>query len=148
MNEILGHADDFSLPLKLGLLVGLAVATHITVIIIRRLASRALASARGRRYQKLRSIGTLTTSALVFTLYFLAIGFMLQELGVSLTAYLASASVVGLAIGFGSQGVVQDVVTGLTFIFSDLVDVGDLVEISGKTGLVKAITMRFVQLEN
>ena len=66
----------------------------------------------------------------------------------SLTAYLASASVAGLAIGFGSQGVVQDVVTGLTFIFSDLVDVGDLVEVSGQTGIVRAITMRFVELEN
>jgi small conductance mechanosensitive channel len=44
--------------------------------------------------------------------------------------------------------VVQDVVTGLTFIFSDLVDVGDLVEISGQTGIVRAITMRFVELEN
>ncbi|NND55937.1 MAG: mechanosensitive ion channel, partial [Xanthomonadales bacterium] len=60
----------------------------------------------------------------------------------------ASASVVGLAIGFGSQGIVQDVVTGLTFIFSDLIDVGDLVEISGQTGMVRAITMRFVELEN
>jgi small conductance mechanosensitive channel len=81
-------------------------------------------------------------------LYFFAIGLILREFGVSLTAYLASASVVGLAIGFGSQGIVQDVVTGLTFIFSDLIDVGDLVEVSGQTGVVKAITMRFVELQN
>jgi small conductance mechanosensitive channel len=67
---------------------------------------------------------------------------------VSLTAYLASASVLGLALAFGSQGIVQDVVTGLTLIFSDLIDVGDLVEISGETGLVRGVTMRFVELEN
>ena len=42
----------------------------------------------------------------------------------------------------------QDVVTGITFIFSDLVDVGDLVEISGQTGIVKGITLRFVELKN
>src|SRR5690606_143283 len=88
------------------------------------------------------------TSVAVFALYFLMIGFILSELGVSLAGYLATASVVGLAVGFGSQGVVQDVVTGLTLIFSDLIDVGDMVEVSGQTGVVRGITMRFVQLEN
>jgi small-conductance mechanosensitive channel len=43
---------------------------------------------------------------------------------------------------------VQDVLTGLTLVFSDLTDVGDMVEISGQTGIVRAITMRFVVLEN
>lgn len=148
MNTLLDNIDGLSSVYKLLLIVGLSVAVHLTVIGLRQLARYMLAKGHERRHQKLRSIGTLTTSAVVFTLYFIAIGFILRELGVSLTAYLASASVIGLAIGFGSQGVVQDVVTGLTFIFSDLVDVGDLVEISGQTGIVKAITMRFVVLEN
>ncbi|NNF15696.1 MAG: mechanosensitive ion channel [Gammaproteobacteria bacterium] len=148
MNELLSQINSLALPPKLVLFAVLAAVTHLSVVFIRRVANHALASVHGRRYQKLRSIGTLATSALVFMLYFLAIGLMLREFGVSLTAYLASASVIGLAIGFGSQGVVQDVVTGLTIIFSDLVDVGDLVEISGQTGIVRAITMRFVRLEN
>lgn len=145
MNDIL---NNLALPWRLAAFAGLAVATHLVVILVRQFAQRAFLSQQVSRHQKLRSIATLTTSALVFTLYFLAVGFILREFGVSLTAYLASASVVGLAIGFGSQGIVQDVVTGLTFIFSDLVDVGDLVEISGQTGIVKAITMRFVELGN
>lgn len=145
MNDIL---NNLALPWRLAAFAGIAVATHLVVILVRQFAQRAFLSQQVNRHQKLRSIATLTTSALVFTLYFLAVGFILREFGVSLTAYLASASVVGLAIGFGSQGIVQDVVTGLTFIFSDLVDVGDLVEISGQTGIVKAITMRFVELGN
>jgi small conductance mechanosensitive channel len=145
MSDIL---NNLALPWRLAAFAGIAVATHLLVILVRQLAQRAFLSQQVNRYQKLRSIATLTTSALVFSLYFLAVGFILREFGVSLTAYLASASVVGLAIGFGSQGIVQDVVTGLTFIFSDLVDVGDLVEISGQTGIVKAITMRFVELGN
>lgn len=145
MNEFL---NNLALPWRLAAFAGIAVATHLVVILVRQFAQRAFLSQQVNRHQKLRSIATLTTSALVFTLYFLAVGFILREFGVSLTAYLASASVVGLAIGFGSQGIVQDVVTGLTFIFSDLVDVGDLVEISGQTGIVKAITMRFVELGN
>ena len=128
--------------------VGIAVVTHLTVVLIRRLAYHLLAAGSARQYAKLRTVGTLAASILIFTLYFLVGGLILRELGVSLTAYLASASVVGLAIGFGSQGVVQDVVTGLTFIFSDLLNVGDLVEVSGQTGIVKGITMRFIELQN
>jgi small conductance mechanosensitive channel len=148
VDDTYNYLNSLSVALRLVIFAAVAVATHLVVILVRQSAGRALASSPGKRFQKLRSIGTLATSAIVFTLYFLALGLILREFGVSLTAYLASASVIGLAIGFGSQGIVQDVVTGLTFIFSDLIDVGDLVEISGQTGIVKAITMRFVELEN
>lgn len=148
MESVYSALSSLSIPIKLAVFAGIAVLTHLVVILVRQFATRTFASMASKRFQKLRSIGTLTTSAIVFTLYFLALGLILREFGVSLTAYLASASVIGLAVGFGSQGVVQDVVTGLTFIFSDLVDVGDLVEISGQTGKVRAITMRFVELEN
>src|SRR5690606_308809 len=102
-----------------------------------------------RRYRKLRSLATVVTSAAVFSLYFAVLYLVLREFtDVSLTAYFASASVIGLAVAFGSQGIVQDVVTGLTLIFSDLIDVGDRVEISGQTGFVRSISMRFVEIEN
>ncbi|MGD8341363.1 MAG: mechanosensitive ion channel [Gammaproteobacteria bacterium] len=139
-----------SLPTSIHILAYavLAALTHGIVIVIQRVANWSLSKGTTRRFAKLRTIGTLVTSIVVFSLYFLAGGFILAEMGVSLTAYLASASIVGLAIGFGSQGVVQDVVTGITLIFSDLIDVGDLVEVSGQTGIVKAITMRFIELRN
>lgn len=143
--EILGQT---SVPLRLLLFAGIAVGIHFLVVLIRRGAATLISGPSHRRFAKLRTIATLATSVTVFILYFLAFGLILRELGVSLTAYLASASVVGLAIGFGSQGVVQDVVTGITLIFSDLVDVGDLVEISGQTGIVRGITMRFIELRN
>lgn len=148
MDDILTFVGNLSLMPRLAIFAGLAIVTHLLVIVVRRLVTHFLVSQPTRRFQKLKSIATLATSAIIFSLYFFAIGLILRELGVSLTAYLASASVIGLAIGFGSQGIVQDVVTGLTFIFSDLVDVGDLVEISGQSGIVRAITMRFVELEN
>ena len=139
-----------ALPIGLRLLVfaGIAVMTHLVVVAIRRFASLMLPSGHRTRFAKLRTIGTLATSIAIFTLYFLALGLILREFGVSLTAYLASASILGLAIGFGSQGAVQDVVTGLTLVFSDLFDVGELVEISGQTGIVKGISMRFIELQN
>jgi len=148
VDTLLSSIAELPLVSRLSIFAGFAVITHIAVTLLRRLAAAVITRQTTRRYQKLQSIATLTTSALIFWLYFFAIGLILREFGVSLTAYLASASVIGLAIGFGSQGIVQDVVTGLTFIFSDLIDVGDLVEISGQTGIIKAITMRFVELEN
>ena len=74
----------------------------------------------------------LFLSVLKYIIYFTAIGFILSEIGVNYTAYLASLSVVGLAIGFGSQGLVQDIVTGFFLIFEGQFDVGDMVEISGQ----------------
>lgn len=148
MDVLLTALGKLPLIAKLAVFVAVVVVTHLTVIGVRRIVSAYFRNAPIARYRKLRTVATLTASAIIFTLYFLAFGLILKEFGVSLTAYLASASVLGLAIGFGSQGFVQDIVNGLTFIFSDLVDVGDLVEISGQTGIVKGITLRFVQLEN
>ncbi len=138
---------DQPLWVRIGFFIFLAVATHLLVILMRTIANRLVLGGQLRN-QKAHSVITLTTSALIFALYFFVIGLILQELNVSLTAYLASASVIGLAVGFGSQGIVQDVVMGITIIFSDLLDVGDLVEVGGQTGKVKRITMRFVELEN
>ncbi|MGB5354656.1 MAG: mechanosensitive ion channel domain-containing protein [Woeseia sp.] len=135
-------------PIRLSFLLLFVIAVHVLVLAIKRVATKWMSRKVDRRYRKLKSLSTLLTSVLMFALYFIAIGLVFRELNISLTAYFASASVIGLAIGFGSQGVVQDVVTGLTLIFSDLLDVGDLVEVSGQTGIVKAITMRFVRIEN
>ena len=126
----------------------IVVISHLSVLSIRYLAHRFLSANAVLHWTKFRTVIGLLISSLVFTLYFAALGLVLHEFGVSLTAYLASASILGLAIGFGSQGVVQDVVTGLTVILTDLFQVGDLVEISGQTGLVQSITMRFTILLN
>jgi small conductance mechanosensitive channel len=133
---------------RLGLILGIAVAVHFVVNRMRHLGDR-MARARTRPWlRKLGSVASLTNSALIFAVYFLAVGLLLREFNVSLTAYLASASIIGLAVGFGSQGLVQDVVTGLTLVFSDLFDVGEMVEISGQAGIVQKIGMRFVELQN
>jgi len=130
--------------------IAIAGATHLVVLFIKRAVARFVRETDHRKNRKLRSIATVLTSALVFALYFFVVGLVVEELfpNFEWTTYFASASVIALAIGFGSQGIVQDVVTGLTLIFSDLIDVGDLVEISGQVGIVRSISMRFVELEN
>jgi small conductance mechanosensitive channel len=129
-------------------IVSVAMGAHLAVIVVRRLSERLMAAKLSSAYSKVRTVASLVASVAIFLLYFGAVGLVLKELGVSLTAYLASASVMGLAIGFGLQGLVQDVIIGLTLVFSDLIDVGEMVEISGQTGIVRRIGMRFTGIEN
>ena len=132
----------------------LAVVIHFMVRSFRALAQWIL-TPRGdpkdgfaRRFPKGATIFTIAVSALTFTIYFLCVGLVFKEFGISLTAYLASASVIGLAVAFGLQGLVQDIVIGLTLIFTDVLDVGDMVDISGQSGRVERIGLRFTTLVN
>ena len=145
MNKVM---HDLSSPLRILIVAAVMVGFHLLVILVRRLSKKWMSSKVSAKLSKSRTIGSLATSALIFLLYFSAFGVILSEFGVSLKAYLASASIMGLAIGFGSQGLVQDVVNGLTVVFSGLFDVGDMVEISGQTGTVKTFGMRFTVIEN
>ena len=61
-------------------------------------------------------------------------------------ALLAGAGVVGLAIGFGAQTLVKDLITGLFILMGDTVRVGDVVDLGGRAGVVEAISMRTVTL--
>lgn len=129
------------------LIIALAIGAHLLVRLLKQLGHRFIAAGAARPgLSKPRTVASLAISTAVFSIYFAAVGMALAELGVSITAYLASASVIGLAVGFGSQGIVQDVVTGITVIFSDLFDIGDLVEISGQVGVVSQVGMRFTVL--
>lgn len=144
---------------RLVLIVGLAVLVHLMVKAIRNLSewlinkSHAQKSALGFVTQQPKFITfiQLIANGVTFIMYFFAMGLVLEEFGVNLTGYLASASIIALAISFGSQGLVQDVVIGLTLIFSDTMDVGDMVEITGTTsvvGRVEEIGLRFTTLRN
>ena len=126
----------------------LALGSHGVVLLVKALWRYLMGFASSKPQSKFKSIASLTQSIIVFMLYFGAFGLILREMGVSLTAYLASASVLGLAIGFGSQGLVQDVVTGLTLVLTDLINIGNMVEIGGQTGIIRSIGMRFIVLEN
>ncbi|HSJ05335.1 MAG TPA: mechanosensitive ion channel domain-containing protein [Longimicrobiales bacterium] len=102
-----------------------------------------------RRRPKVATVTTLVVSAVTFVIYFVAFGLVVIELDVfDVRTYFASATVIGLAVGFGSQGLVQDVVIGLTLIFSDAFNVGDVVEISGQVGRVEKVGLRFTTLVN
>ncbi len=144
---------------RLILIMVLAVLVHVTVRFVGLLSEWLVSKAHAPNHTldfftqkpKFSTLVRLIANTATFVMYFFAFGFLLEEVGVNLTAYLASASIIGLAISFGSQGLVQDMVIGLTLIFSDALDVGDLVEIAGTAvvvGRVEEIGLRFTKLLN
>ncbi|MBD3242743.1 MAG: mechanosensitive ion channel [Chitinivibrionales bacterium] len=98
--------------------------------------------------KRAETLHALALNVVKYVIYFAALGVILTELGVNYAAYLASLSMVGLAIGFGSQGLVQDIVTGFFIIFENQFDVGDLVEVSGQTGVVREIGLRMTKIRS
>jgi small-conductance mechanosensitive channel len=146
--QIKGIINSETLGSRILTIIIISVGAHILVIIIKRLSRFFFKSMAGKSGAKVMSVVSLLTSILVFMIYFLAIGYILKSLGISLTAYMASASVIGLAVAFGAQGMVQDIVTGFTLIVSNLIDIGEMVEINGQIGIVESIGMRFVVIRN
>lgn len=67
---------------------------------------------------------------------------MLMQLGIAVGPILASAGVVGIAIGFGAQSLVRDIITGFFFVMENQVRVGDVAVVNGTGGLVEAMTLR------
>ena len=73
---------------------------------------------------------------------------LLSEIGINIMPLLAGAGVLGIAVGFGAQTVVKDFLSGFTIILEDLIQVGDVVTLSGRSGLVEKITIRKIQMRD
>lgn len=156
--RLFSHHDS-SAGTRIVLIIVLAVVAHLVVKLVSGISEWIVRKSHAEKsgldfvthQPKFVTLLRLFTNTITSLVYFLAFGMILQECGVSLTKYLASASVVGLAISFGSQGLVQDMVIGLTLIFSDTMVVGDMVEIAGTVvvvGRVEEIGLRFTKLIN
>lgn len=83
-----------------------------------------------------------------YTLYFVTIIIVLSIFGIPVTSLLAGAGILGLAVGFGAQKLVEDVISGFFILIEDQFAVGDFVEIAGKTGIVQEIGFRTTIIRN
>jgi small conductance mechanosensitive channel len=90
----------------------------------------------------------LLRNVLFLTIAVMVVLVILSEIGINIGPLLAGAGIAGLAIGFGSQKLVQDVITGAFILFEDSVAVGDVVQVAGIGGLVEAISLRSIRLRD
>ncbi len=95
-----------------------------------------------------RTLMSVMRKALLITVVVIATLTVLSELGVDIAPLLAGAGVLGLAIGFGAQKLVQDVITGIFILLEDQVSEGDVVSVGGKAGLVESVDIRTLRLRD
>ena len=99
----------------------------------------------GRR-QRADTLANLIQSTAQYVVWPIATIMVLSEVGLDVGALLATAGVAGLAIGFGAQTLVKDVISGVFLLFDDLIHVGDLVNVSGHVGTVEEIGVRLIKV--
>ncbi len=91
---------------------------------------------------------TLLRNAASIAIAIIALMFALSEIGIDIAPLIASAGVLGLAIGFGAQKLVQDIITGIFIQFENAMNVGDVVTVGGTSGVVEKLTIRSVSLRD
>lgn len=91
---------------------------------------------------RLRTLLPMLRAALLTAILVIVGLTVLSEIGVNIAPLLAGAGIAGVAIGFGSQKLVQDVITGVFVLFENAIQVGDLVTVAGLSGTVEQLTVR------
>lgn len=98
------------------------------------------------RKQRSQTLSNVLTSMARYVIWPIAIITILNEVGIPVTGILATAGVAGLAVGFGAQTLVRDVISGIFLLFDDTLHVGNLVRIGNETGTVEEIGMRLIKV--
>jgi small conductance mechanosensitive channel len=97
---------------------------------------------------RIRTMMPLARNVLLFVLVAVVGLIVLAQLGINIAPLLAGAGIVGLAVGFGAQKMVQDVFTGIFVFLEASVAVGDVVELGGHSGVVEAMSIRSIRLRD
>jgi small-conductance mechanosensitive channel len=100
------------------------------------------------RSARMRTLLPLVRNATRVVLATMALLIVLSELGLNIGPLLAGAGVVGLAIGFGAQTLVKDVITGIFILIEESISVGDFVDLGGHSGTVESMNIRSVRVRD
>jgi moderate conductance mechanosensitive channel len=98
------------------------------------------------RVARLTTVLPMLRTALILTIVTVVGLTALSQIGVNIAPLLAGAGIVGIAVGFGSQKLVQDVVTGMFLLLENAMQVGDFVTVSGLSGTVENLSIRTIRL--
>ena len=98
--------------------------------------------------QRINTLLRILKNFASITILVVVIMLVLSELGIKIGPLIAAAGVVGLAIGFGAQTLVKDIITGLFVVLEGQVTIGDIVEIAGHSGKVETISIRTIRLRD
>jgi small conductance mechanosensitive channel len=128
------------------------VATVLLLIVgyhvILRLIERLVLAISQRHPDAIRSrtLGSLLTNLLRWTVAFVVLVLILRELGVDVQAIIVSAGVIGIVVGLGAQALIRDLITGIFLLFEGLLAVGDEIKVGDHAGTVESIGLRVTRL--
>jgi len=92
--------------------------------------------------KRTRTLGSIIRYVLSIVIIIISSMMVLKKFGIEIAPILAAAGIVGLAVGFGAQSLVKDVISGFFILLEDQIRVGDVVQIAGKGGLVEKINLK------
>ncbi len=131
------------------------LAIKITAVLIKKLSNtlieRATKSPSVDTYEATKRINTLISisyKSVIIVLWVMFIMLVLQKVGVNIGPILASVGIIGLAVGFGAQELVRDIISGFFILIEDQIRTGDVAIINGTGGLVERIELRTVTLRD
>jgi moderate conductance mechanosensitive channel len=155
MQRYLGKASDWLATNGLRIvliviltLVLLKIASIVTTRVNALLSRRSRKAADPEQEKRAGTLSGVVHWLLRVVILAVASIMLLREFGVDVAPILAAAGVVGLAVGFGAQNLVQDFISGFFILLEDQIRVGDVVQINDKSGLVEKITLRMVILRD
>lgn len=128
------------------------LVSRLSLIAINRIIDHVIQEKKSKRLKlrtrRVQTVGRLLKNAASYTLNFIAILLILGEFHIQLAPLLAGAGVLGLAIGFGAQSLVKDVITGFFIILEDQFAVGDVIQTGAFKGTVEMIGLRATRLKS
>ena len=135
---------SFTSGLHILLVVALAlISLRASTALSKRLIGFLVRQKEDPEFQKrTQTLGSIVRYVSVFAILMIAAMMVLREFGIDIGPVLAAAGIVGLAVGFGAQSLVKDVISGFFILLEDQIRVGDVVEIAGKGGLVEKINLK------
>jgi small-conductance mechanosensitive channel len=139
------HIAGSLIMLAVTVLLALAVWEAVNLTLERHLA-RLTRQAQIARIARLRTLLPILRTVLLVAVLTLTGLMVLSEIGVNTAPLLASAGIIGIAIGFGAQKLVQDVITGLFLLLENAMQVGDVISLAGLSGTVEHLSVRTIHL--
>ena len=134
-------------------LAGSYAVTRVAHLLIERLhlfvtSAEGAVAERVERKKRAETLRYILSGAVTTLVMIIAVLIVLRELGVDITPIITTAGIGGLAVGFGAQNLVRDIISGFFVLLEDQVRVGDVATINGKTGVVEAIRLRTIVLRS
>jgi small-conductance mechanosensitive channel len=101
-----------------------------------------------RQVQRTRTLGSVLNNFAGWTIGIIVILMVLSEAGLSITPLIASAGIIGAALGFGAQSLVKDMLNGMFMVFEDQLGVGDVVNVGEVSGVVERLGVRVTEIRD